>query len=93
MLMYEPDDLIREFRLREDICETLARERADTPLEQELRDLVRQAVTSMSLTNEVKALVVDAELLEAKGAVSAGVALDSTDTTSASRRRSSSSAS
>jgi hypothetical protein len=42
--MYEPDDLKREFGLLEDIWQTLARERVDTPLEQELRDLLLQGI-------------------------------------------------
>src|SRR5690349_13158920 len=44
VIMYEPDDLKREFGLLEDIRQTLAHERVDTPLEQELRHLLRQGI-------------------------------------------------
>lgn len=43
-MMYEPDDLKREFGLLEDIRQTFARERVDTPLEQGLRDLLLQDI-------------------------------------------------
>jgi hypothetical protein len=44
VMMYEPDDLKREFGLLEDILQTFARERLDAPLQQRLRDLLLQDI-------------------------------------------------
>jgi murein DD-endopeptidase MepM/ murein hydrolase activator NlpD len=75
VIMYEPDDLKREFGLLEDIRQTLAREGVDTPLEQELRDLLRQGIAFDQPLPQGWSDAAQRAIAEAEGLVDPGEAI------------------